>query len=236
MKITVSDFISKFRALVGDSSESIPNNFLIEAINLSINKVVSVPQLSRAFRKHFNTTLNAKNGHKWKLEGDFRRLADIDMLNFYSIGEGGIPCPLNLCALDVEAFYNKHGIVAMKKPGVPCEFTIEQEDDDTYLILDRPSDVPIMIDYIVYGYPAPISDLTTIDPKTKKPVPTTIELSAVIENIILNSMREAYYAEAEDLAFAGATLDILSNKYIPEAIQMLNKRLGIMRPTILGEA
>lgn len=222
--MTVEEFANKFRVLVGDSSKSVPDNLIIEAINSAFNTLTSVPKLSRAFRKHYQVNLNAKDGCKWKLEGDFRRLADIPMLNFYTTGEGGDPCKLRLCPLDTISFYNKHGIVSMKQSGVPCEYTIEQQDDDTFLVLDRPSDVPIIVDYIAYGYPEPVYSMDD-----------EIELSAVIENCILQSMKDAFYTEAEDLAFAGAVLDQLSNKYIPEAIQMLNKRLGVMGNVIIGE-
>lgn len=220
----MSDFASQFRILIGDSSKSVPDGLIIEAFNMALNALTSVPKLSRAFRKHYQVDLNAKDGCKWKLEGDFRRLADIPMLQFYSIGEGGDPCPLNLCPLDVTSFYNKHGLVSMKQAGVPCEYTLDQEDDDTYLVFDRPSDVPIIVDYIAEGYPAPVVSMDD-----------EIEISAVIENCIIQSMKDAFYTEAEDLAFAGAVLDQLSNKYIPEAIQMLNKRMSVMKPVIIGE-
>lgn len=235
MKMYVSDFIDKFRTLAGDTSSSLSDTLLIETINLAFNALTSVPKLSKAFSKHYNVTLDSKNSYKWELDGDFRRLANIPMLNFYSIDKGGTPCPLNLCPLDVVSFYNKHGVIAAKKPGIPCEYTIEQEDDHTYLVIDRPSDVPLMVDYIAYGYPKPITGLTYKDPDTGETKQTEIELSSIIENLILNSMREAVYIEAEDLAFSGAVLDIMTNKYIPEALQALYARFGVMRPVILGE-
>lgn len=247
MKITVKAFLEKFRARVGDSSSSIPTKFLIEAINSSFNKLATTPKLARAFRKHYTVDLKAKDGCKWKLEGDFRRIADIPMMNFYSIGEGGDPCPLTICPLNDIEFYNKHGLVSMKQAGVPCEYTLEQEGDDTWLVLDRPSDVPLIVDYIIYGYVAPIEDLEhQVLDEHGNPMKnsngqiimedTTIEISAVIEDLVLSSMVEAMYKEAEDEAFAGATLDILSNKLTPEALQMLYKTLGVMPAAILGEA
>lgn len=222
--MTVQDLADKFRVLIGDSSDNVPDNLIIQALNVAFNRLVSVPKLSRAFSKHYTVELNAMDGYKWKLEGDFRRVADIPLLNFFSTGQGGDPCPLNICPMDHLAFYKKHGLPSLKKPGIPCEYTIEQEGDDTYLVLDRPSDVPLVIDYIAYGYPAPVYSMQD-----------EIDLSAVIEDLILNSMRDAFYTEAEDLAFAGAVLDMMSNKYIPEAIQMLNKTLGVMPPVIIGE-
>lgn len=218
------DFAEKFRTRIGDEAKNVPDNLIIEVFNAALQKATSVPQLSRAFRKHYTVELNAKDGYKWKLEGDFRRLADIPLLNFFSTEKGGDPCPLKICPLNEIAFYNKHGLPSLKKAGIPCGYTLEQQDDDTWLVLDRPSDVPIVIDYIAYGYPAPVESMDD-----------EIELSAVIEHIILESMTEAFYREAEDLAFAGAVLDIMSNVYIPQSIQMLNKQLGVMPPTIIGE-
>lgn len=220
----MQDFAYKLRVLIGDEDANVPDNLVIEAFNLAIQKMVSVPKLSRAFTKHYTVNLNAKDGYKWELEGDFRRLADIPLLNFFTTGKGGDPCPLNICPLDMINFYNKHGLPSLKKAGIPCEYTIEQEDDHTWLVLDRPSDVPLVVDYIAYGYMKPVEDMDE-----------EIEISSVVENCILSSMTEAFYNEAEDKAFAGATLDILSNKYIPEAIQMLNKSLGVMPAVILGE-
>lgn len=220
----VQDLADKFRTRIGDSSQSVPDGLIIEALNAAFNKLTTVPKLSRAFSKHYNMNLNAKGGYKWKLEGDFRRLADIPLLNFFSVGEGGDPCPLNICPLAVVPFYRKHGVPSLKKPGIPCEYTIEQEDDDTYLVLDRPSDVPIVVDYIAYGYPAPVNSMQD-----------EVSISAVIEECILGAMQDAFYTEAEDLAFAGAMLDALSSKYIPEAAQALNLRYGAMSYTILGE-
>lgn len=225
MKMLVKDLADKFRVLVGDDSSNVPDALIIQALNLAFNKLVSVPKLSRAFTKHYTVNLDAMDGYKWKLEGDFRRIADIPLLNFFSTGQGGDPCPLNICPLQVVPFYNKNGLPSLKKPGIPCEYTIEQEGDSTFLVLDRPSDVPLVVDYIAYGYPAPVYSMGD-----------EIDISAVIEDLILNSMRDAFYTEAEDLAFAGAVLDMMSNKYIPEAIQMLNKGLGVMPAVILGEA
>ena len=163
------------------------------AINWAFSDLPSVPKLARAFSKHYTKQLDAKNHFRWELNGDFRRIADIPLIR------------------------------SMKKAGVPCQYTIEFEGDAGYLVLDRPSDVPIIIDYIVYGYPQPVSSM---DDK--------IEISAVIENLLLNTMREVFYTESEDLAFAGVMLDVKSNKFIPEAVQMLNKRLSGEPNIILG--
>ncbi len=242
----MKDFADRFRTLIGDSSKSVPDTLIIEAFNTALNALVSVPKLSVAFRKHYQVDLNAKDGVKWKLEGDFRRLADIPMLKFYSIAEGGDPCPLDICPLDPISFYNKHGLVSMKQSGVPCEYTLEQQDDDTFLVLDRPSDAPLIVDYIAQGYPELVKDFEHPKRDEKGHIvkdengnvimeETEIEISAVIENCILSAMKDAFYQEAEDMAFAGAVLDQLSNVYAPQAIQQLNKTLGVMKSVILGE-
>lgn len=224
MKYTVQAFADKFRTLAGDEAKNIPDNLIIEAINWAFSYLPTVPKLDKAFSKHRRRNLNSRYGTKWKLNKDFRRLTTTPLLQFFSIGEGGDPCPLHLCGLDPVEFYEKNGVPELKQPGVPCAYTIEQEDDNIYLVIDRPADCPLILDYIAYGYPQPVSSMDD-----------TIEISAVIETVIINTLRDVCYMEAEDLAFAGAMEDIASNKYIPEAIQMLQKTWGTLKPTIIGE-
>lgn len=223
MKYTVSDFARKFRILAGDTSEDTPDEFIINGINWAFNSLPSVPKLSKAFSKHYQFNLDAKDHYKWLLNGDFRRLADLPMLNFYT-SDGEEPCKLNVCPKDNIDFYKRNGIIAMKQPGTPCEYTIEQEDDNIYLVIDRPSDVPLIIDYIAYGYPKPVESMDDI-----------IELSAPVENLMLHTLRKVWFEEADDLGFAGAFTDYMDNKMLPEVIQMINKRFGAEEPTILGE-
>lgn len=245
MKITMQQFSDKFRSLVGDTNKDIPNSFIITAINWAFNTLPTVPKLSKAFSKHYTIQLDANDHFRWNLNGDFRCLADVPTLYFYTT-TGGDPCRLNLCAKDNRSFYAKNGLVELKQKGVPCEYTLEREDDDLYLVLDRPSDVPILIDYFAYGYPKNVEDFRhpkvdergePVLDKEGKPIieETEIELSAIIETLVLNTMREVFYQEAEDLAFAGAMLDTASNKFIPEAIQMLHKRFGAQGNAVLGE-
>lgn len=246
MKYTVQAFADKFRTLAGDEAKNIPDNLIIEAINWAFSYLPTVPKLDKAFSKHRRRNLNSRYGTKWKLNKDFRRLTNTPLLQFFSIGEGGDPCPLHLCGLDPVEFYEKNGVPELKQPGVPCSYTIEQEDDNIYLVIDRPADCPLILDYIAYGYPQPIEDFRhqKVDSKGRpqfdksgNPIieETTIEISAVIETVIINTLRDVQYTEAEDLAFAGAMEDIASNKYIPEAIQMLQKTWGTLKPTIIGE-
>lgn len=223
MRYTVQAFADKFRTLAGDEAKNIPDDLIIEAINWAFTYLPTVPKLDKAFSKHRRRNLNSRYGTKWKLNKDFRRLTTTPLLQFFSIGEGGDPCPLHLCGLDPVEFYEKNGIPELKQPGVPCSYTIEQEDDNIYLVVDRPADCPLILDYIAYGYPQPVSSMQDI-----------IEISAVIETVIINTLRDVLYMEAEDLAFAGAMEDIASNKYIPEAIQMLNKKWGNLKPVIVG--
>lgn len=223
MKYTVRDFSKKFRLLAGDTSEDTPDEFLINGLNWAFNSLPSVPKLDKAFSKHLQFNLDAKDHYKWPLNAGFRRLSDIPMLNFYT-STGGEPCKLNVCHRDPQEFYAKNGLVALKKSGIPCEYTIEQEDDNIYLVLDRPSNVPIIIDYIAFGYPMPV---TSMDDE--------IEISAPIENLVLHTLRKVWFEESDDLAFAGAFTDYMDNKMLPEAIQMLNKRWGTEEYTILGE-
>lgn len=219
--ITAQDFATKFRSIVGDETLSIPDDFILNGINWALNSLPSVPMLDRAFQKHFTQNLDAKEHYRWKLGKGFRRLSDIEYLRFYT-STGGDPCPLKVCNRSNIDFYKKNGLVELKVSGTPCEYTLEREGDNTYLVLDRPSNIPIIIDYIAYGYPKPITSLQD-----------SFEASAVIENLMISALRRLWYMETSDFAFAGAIQDYLSNVEVVEAIQMLNKNYG-PELTVLG--
>lgn len=224
MKMSVEQLAEKFKTLLGDLSQDVPDTFVINAVNWAFSDLPLVPQLGKIFSKHYQSTLDAKNHWRWKLNRDFRRLGDIPMLNFLS-STGGEPCPMKICYREPEVFFTKNGIINLKKPGIPCEYTIEQENDDIYLVFDRPLDIPVIIDYIAYGFPKPVEKMND-----------TIDISAIAERLIISVMKTVWYHEADDFAFAGAIYDYLDSKALPEAIQMLNKNYGSSGPRILGEA
>lgn len=219
----VSELSKRFRTLVGDGSMDIPEDFIIAGINWGFAQLPMVPKLDRIFTKHETVNLDAKNHYKWELSGDFRRIADVIMINFYT-STGGEPCKLDICFQDTVDFYNENGVPELKEAGVPCYYTLEQDGDSVFLVLDRPSDVPIIVDYIMSGFPKPVEKSTD-----------EVELSAIAENLIFSAMRTVFYEEADDFAFAGQIMDYLDNKQIPEAIQILNKRWGAMPNAVLGE-
>lgn len=219
----VSEFEKIFRTHIGDGTVDIPDGFVINALNWAFNELPRVPKLAKIFSKHKQVQLDAKGHYRWNLDGDFRRLIDIPMMNFWT-STGGDICKLKLCHKDVEEFYNKNGIIKMKQAGKPCEYTIEQEGDNIWLVFDRPLDVPVMLDYIAYGFPKPVK---TPDDK--------IDISAIAENLIIDIMRTVYYHEADDFAFAADISAYLDNKKITEAIQALNRKWGIEEPIIIGE-
>ena len=223
MKYTVHEFSNKFRTMLGDSTYDIPEEFIINGLNWAFNELPLVPKLVKIFSKHKQVQLDAKGHWRWNLNGDFRRLLDIPVMNFWT-STGGDICKLKLCHRDVVEFYDKNGIINLKKEGQPCEYTIEQEDDNIWLVFDRPLNVPVIIDYIGYGFPAPVSGMDDI-----------IEISAIAENLILDVLRTYWYREADDFAFAGSIMDYLDNKKLPEAIQAINRRWGVEEPIILGE-
>ena len=223
MKYKVSDFENLFRTHIGDGTVDIPDDFVINALNWSFNALPLVPKLSKIFSRHKQVQLDAKDHYRWNLNGDFRRLLDVPMMNFWT-STGGDICKLKVCHKDVVEFYNHNGIINLKEPGKPCEYTIEQEDDNIWLVFDRPLDVPVVVDYIAYGIPKPV--------KSKDDV---IEISGIAENLIIDVMRTVYYHEADDFAFAADISSYLDNKKVLEAIQQLNRRWGVEEPTIVGE-
>lgn len=223
MKYKVSDFENLFRTHIGDGTVDIPDDFVINALNWSFNALPLVPKLSKIFSRHKQVQLDAKDHYRWNINGDFRRLLDVPMMNFWT-STGGDICKLKVCHKDVVEFYNHNGIINLKEPGKPCEYTIEQEDDNIWLVFDRPLDVPVIVDYIAYGIPKPV--------KSKDDI---IEISGIAENLIIDVMRTVYYHEADDFAFAADISSYLDNKKVLEAIQQLNRRWGVEEPTIVGE-
>lgn len=223
MKYLVKDFANKFRSLLGDDTLEVDMPFIINGINYCFNELPRVPKLDRLFYKHRTVELDAKDHYKWELSGDFRRLINLRFLNFWT-STGGDICRLPICNMDNVTFYNTHGIPKLKQPGTPCNYTIEQEDDNIYLVLDRPSDVPIVLDFGACGFPKPVQSEDDI-----------IEISAIAENLMLSVLQNVYYHESADFAFAADIESYLDNKLVPEAVQALNKRWGNEMPIIVGE-
>lgn len=229
MKYRVSDLSKKFRSLVGDGTLDIKEEFVIDALNWAFNELPRVPKLEKLFSKHMTFQLDAKGHYRWDLNGGgkpiFRRIMNIPYMNFVST-TGGEPCPITLCNKDNVEFYKKNGIISIKEPGRPCEYTIEQEGDHIWLVLDRKSDIPIMVDYIAYGVPASVESM---DDEIQ------LDISAIAENLILDVMRIVWFHEADDFAFAADISSYLDNKKLTEAIQALNRRWGNEESIILGE-
>lgn len=225
MKMKISDLAEKLRLHIGDNTDDLPEDFIINAYNYTINALPLVPRLEKLFSKHKQFNLDAEHHYKWSLSDatGFRRINDIPMLDFYT-STGGEPCKLCICHRPVEAFYAKNGLISLKKPGTPCEYTIETEDDNVWLVLDRPSDVPIIIDYIAYGFLKPVSSMED-----------EVDLSAIAEPLILDVMKTLYLMEASDYAFAADVRSYLDNKKYIEAIQMLHRKWGTEAPRVLGE-
>lgn len=223
MRMKVRDFADKFTTLVGDSSLDITEAFIMSGLNWAFNELPRVPKLGKIFSKHYTVNLDAEGHYKWNLNQDFRRLNNIPLLKFWT-SDGGKPCPLTVCNRDTITFYENSGLPEMREPGKPCEYTIEQEDDNIWLVMDRPLDVPVIVDYIAYGYPKPVSSFDD-----------EIEISAIAENLILGLMRTVLSYESSDFNWGEDTLEYLSNYAIVQAVQELNKRWGNEIPIVLGE-
>lgn len=224
MIYTVKEFSDKFLSQVGDDSLDLNEPFICNAINWSFNELPRVPKLGKIFSKHFTANLDAEGHYKWNLNQDYRRLSDIAYINFWT-SDGGKPCKLNVCPKTTIDFYKKNGLPEMKEAGTPCEYTIEVEGDEVWLVFDRPLDIPVIVDYIAYGFPKPVKSM---DDK--------IEISAIAENLIFGLMRTLMTYEGMDYNFAESTLEYLSNYAIEQAIQELNKRWSNEPVIILGEA
>lgn len=222
-KYTVREFGEIFRSHLGDSTYDVPSEMIINSINWAFNALPLVPKLDKIFSKHKTVNLDAKDHYRWNLNTDFRRISDIPMMNFWT-STGGDICKLDICNEDTIDFYNHNGIPYLKEAGKPCEYTIEQEDDNIWLVFDRPLDVPIIVDYIAYGFPKPV-----------KSMDDEIEISAIAENLIIDVMLTVWFHEAMDFNFSSDIGQYLDNKKYLEAIQMLNRRMGIEDQIIVGE-
>lgn len=225
MKYSLNTLADKIRLAIGDNTDDLPEDFIINAYNYTINALPMVPRLEKLFSKHKTFNLDAEHHYKWSLSEatGFRRISDFSMMDFYT-STGGEPCKLDICHRPVVDFYRKNGLVSLKKPGTPCEYTIEEEGDNIWLVLDRPSDVPIIVDYIAYGFPKPVDSMDD-----------EIELSAIAEPLVIDVMKTLYLMEASDYAFAADVRSYLDNKKEIEAIQMLHRQFGMEGPRVLGE-
>lgn len=221
---TVQDFANSFLTLVGDTTDSTPETFIIDGINWCFRELPLMPKLEKLFSRHYNFTLDANGHYKWLLNADFRKVNELPMINFYT-STGGEPCKLRLCYKPVEDFYTINGMVELKKPGTPCQYTLEEEGDNLYLVLDRPSDVPIIVDYIAYGYPQPVSSMDD-----------ELNLSALAEHAMFSLMRVVWTQEMDDWNVSDSLYSYFDNKIAPEIIQQLHKRYKGTSPIILGEA
>lgn len=223
MKYKTKDFANKFRSLVGDSTIDVPNEFIINALNWAFSELPLAPKMDKIFSKNYRVTI--PTGHyRWKLSysKDFRRLTNLPVFQMFS-STGGNLCPMKVCPVSPQVLYSKT-VPAMNRPGTPCEYAIEQEDDDLYLVFDKPNNEPIILQYTGYGIPKMVTSMED-----------EIKISGIVENAILEVMRVVWYREADDLAFAGSAYDYLDNKYIPQITQMINKKwTGAEGPVILG--
>ena len=223
MKYSISDFAKKFRTHLGDGTIDVPDSFIIQAVNWAFNALPMVPKLDKIFSKHNTFNLDAKGHYRWNLNDGFRRITNIPMMNFWT-STGGDLCKLDICNEDTIEFYNHNGIPYLKEAGKPCEYTIEQEDDNIWLVFDRPLDVPVIVDYIAYGIPKPVEKPTD-----------EIDISAIAENLIIDIMVTVYYHESMDFNFSADIAQYLDNKKYLEAIQMLNRRWSVEEPIVVGE-
>lgn len=231
---TVEEFSNEFQSLLGDSSEDITTPFIIDGINWCLRELPMVPRLEMLFSAHGQANLDAKGHYRWNikdifddLEGrpafaGFRMILDTELMTFWT-STGGEPCPLAVCNVPVRDFYEKHGIINLKQRGTPCEYTIEREGDEAYLVFDRPLDIPVMIDCIAGGI---LNDVHNLSDK--------FEISAVAENLMLDVLRTIWYESASDFAFAGAIQDYLDNNKVNEAINIINRKWSTERPVVLG--
>lgn len=225
----VSKILKDFCLLIGDTTDDSPKDFLIAGLNWALRDLPTNPKLSKLFSHHLMKNLDAKGHFKWDLGGEdtdggkpyFDRIMDISYLNFWS-STGGSPCRMDLCQVTPGELYSK-GLPSIQRAGKPCQYALEREEDKLYLVLDRPSDVPIILDYIAYGIPREVEDLND-----------NVPISKLCENAILDILKVKFYQEAEDMNFSGQVYDYLDNRYIPQLLQEIYKKMEFEVPYIMG--
>ena len=223
MKYTVEEFTKqKFADLVGDGTKSTPDQFFINGLNWCFNELSRIPRLEKLFSKHYKATLDANGHNRFPINMDFRRLNDVESIAF-ATSTGSEPCPYDICNLRYDEFTKKHPFPELKKPGLPCDYAIQRESDDVYLVFDRPLNIPMMVSYIACGCPKPVASMSD-----------TIDLSYIAENLVIAALRTVWYKESDDFTFSENIEMYLDNKAIPEAIQQLHQRWGNESYGIIG--
>lgn len=231
---TVNEFSDTFEHLLGDSTADITTPFLINGINWCLRDLPMVPRLEMLFSAHGQANLDANGHYRWNLKdifkdmegrpafAGFRMINNTRLMSFWTT-TGGEPCRLDVCYVSPREFYEKNGIINLKRKGEPCEYTIEREGDESYLVFDRPLDVPVIVDCIAGGV---LNEVHNMDDK--------MDISAVAENLMIDLLRTIWYEGASDFAFAGAVQDYLDNKKLNEAINILNRHWDTDAPVVLG--
>ena len=67
MKMKVSDLAEKLRLHIGDNTEDLPEDFIINAYNYTVNALPMVPRLEKLISKHKQFILDAEHHDKWRL-------------------------------------------------------------------------------------------------------------------------------------------------------------------------
>lgn len=222
MKYVVSEFCKeKFSSLVGDQTKSTPDAFFLNGINWCFNELSRIPRLEKLFSRHYKVNLDARGHYRWNLNQDFRRLNNIEAIALVT-STGGKPCPYKVCNMRYSDFVKKHPFPELMEPGLPCDYAIQKEGDEVYLVFDRPLNIPMMISYIADGCPKNVKWDDEID------------ISYIAENLIVGALRTVWYKESDDFAFSENIEMYLDNKAIPEAIQQLHQQWGNETPVVLG--
>lgn len=231
---TVKQLSDQFRELIADSTEDITTPFLITGLNWALRELPVVPRLEMLFSAHGQANLDANGHYRWNIKdvfldmdgrpafGGFRMIMNTTLLTFWTT-TGGEPCRLDVCYVSPSEFFENNGIINLKRRGRPCQYTIEREGDEAYLVFDRPLDIPVIVDCVAGGILNAVSSLED-----------TIDISALAENLVLDLLRTIWYESASDFAFAGAVQDYLDNKKLNEAIVQLNRHWDTDAPVVLG--
>lgn len=220
----VSDIAKEFRTYMGDSAIDVPDDFIIAGLAWAYRSLPLEPKLAKVFQKHYTLDLDTKDGYAWCLNEDFANIADFLYLNFWTTGAGGDICLLDVCYQTPEVFYTENGLPELRKAGRPCKYTLERDDDDVYVVFDRPLNISCVADYMCYGF---LKEPTSMKDEISLPKP--------VKNLIFSAMKEFYFREAEDANMAQEIGLYMDSKLVPEVVQYINQRWSSAPHVVLGE-
>ncbi len=228
MKLRFSDVIAEYRRRRGDTTDSITSEFIIDAFNWGARELARAPGIGdRILLWQMTKSLapRSKDGspaRRWDLT-DYSQtdtIQDITMLNIWRSTTTKPEQMRDLTFLDPDEFYSEYPKFMPYTPGIPKAMTFDSDGDTAWLALDRPSSIPLFVDYRFVAGPKPV----------KKPS-DIVKIPSVAYNTILDFLDIYYFMEGMDYALTDPTWSNI-DKAMAEIRQKVNK-MAYQKPFVL---